>query len=77
MDFEFHLKNIEANSNPTSPQPAQTGYLSQEKGFFIQQLVKDLQLKSLNSQELLAKTEQLKNESKRISQSEGAGLTLD
>jgi len=71
------LKNIVASSNLTSPQPGQTGYLSQEKGFFIQQLVKDLELKALSKQALLAKTEQLKNKSKRISQVNDIGFTLD
>jgi hypothetical protein len=72
------LKDIEASNDLTLPQPSQTGYLSQEKAFFIQQLVKDLKLKNLSKQELLAKTGQLKNRFKRISQSDdNIGLTLD
>lgn len=74
---EPHLKNIEASCNLTSPQPRQTGYFTQQKGFFIQQLVKDLQLKELTKQALLVKAKQLKSKSKRISQSDDIGLTLD
>jgi len=74
---ETHLKNLEANRNLTLPQPSDTEYLSQEKSFFIQQLVKDLQLKALNKQALLTKVEQLKIKSKRIIQGNDIGLTLD
>ena len=74
---EPHLKNIEASGNLTLPQPSKTGYLIQEKGFFIQQLIKDLQLKSLTSQALLNKTEQLKSKFKRINQSDSIGFALD
>jgi len=70
------LKNIEANSNPTSPQPGQTEYLSQEKNFFIKQLIKDLQLKNLRKQALFTKSEQLKNKFKRISQSDDISFAL-
>jgi hypothetical protein len=59
------------------PQSRQTEYLSQEKKFFIKQLIKDLKLKDLSEQVLLAKSEQLKNKSKRISQSNDIGFTLD
>jgi len=53
-------------------------YLSQEKKFFIKQLIEDLKLKDLSKQVLLAKSEQLKNKFKRISQSDDdIGFTLD
>ena len=74
---ELHLKNIEVNCNLNSLQPRQTEYLSQEKKFFIKQLIKDLKLKDLSKQVLLAKAEQLRNKSKRISQSSDIGFILD
>ena len=74
---ELHLKNIEVNCNLNSPQPRQTEYLSQEKNFFIKQLIKDLQLKNLSKQALFTKSEQLKNKFKRISQSDDIGFALD
>ena len=75
--YNYPLNNLEANSNPTSPQPRQTEYLSQEKNFFIKQLIKDLQLKNLSKQALFTKSEQLKNKFKRISQSDDIGFALD
>ena len=75
---ELHLKNIEVDCNLNSPRPRQMEYLSQEKKFFIKQLIKDLKLKDLSKQVLLAKAEQLKNKFKRISQSDDdIGFTLD
>ena len=48
-----------------------------QKGFFIQQLIKDLKLKDLTEEEFSAKMEYLKSKFKRISQNDNFKFTFE
>ncbi|KLL02743.1 MAG: hypothetical protein MRECE_48c006 [Mycoplasmataceae bacterium CE_OT135] len=48
-----------------------------QKGFFVQQLIKDLKLKDLTKEEFLTKMENLKDKFKRISQSDNLKFTFE
>ena len=53
------------------------GQTTPQKGFFIQQLIKDLKLKDLTEEEFSAKMEYLKSKFKRISQNDNFKFTFE